>query len=568
MHKIRIGMGQTDPTVGDLAGNTAEVIHCIEKARSLGVDLLTFPELAITGYPPEVLLLKPQFIRQTQLSLAEIVEHSSDIVVVVGFVDGTGNGDIYDAAAIVCEKKVAGVYHKISLPCYGVFDESRYFRAGSGCPIFSVGGVGIGVVIGGDIHSTEPAIAQTCAEAQLLVNVAAFPYHIDNGCAMERMLVALARQNSVAIAYNNLVGGQDELIFDGGSLILNREGEILARGRQFERDLVIADVEVVEKHWSQAVVLTTLEEFPALAKPTLSTRPREQLTDVGEIYRALVLGTRDYVRKNGFQKVVIGLSGGVDSSLVATIAADALGPCNVVGVSMPSRYTSSSSKSDSEALAKNLGIEFMVIPIERAFVSYLEMLSECFQGAAPDVTEENIQARIRGNILFALSNKSGWMVLACSNKSETSTGYTTLYGDMAGGFIPLKDVPKTMVFELAEHKNHEAGREVIPLSVLGRAPSAELRANQKDTDSLPPYELLDPILKAYVEDDLSIAEIIGRGFEAEVVVKAARLVDKNEYKRRQAAPGIKITTRGFGQGRRLPITNGFEEQVNTVREVT
>jgi len=563
LRRIRIGMGQTDPTVGDLAGNTAEIIRCIEEARSLGVDLLTFPELAITGYPPEVLLLKPQFIKQTQLSLAEIVEHSSDMVVVVGFVDGGDNGDIYNAAAIVYEKKLAGVYHKISLPCYGVFDESRYFRAGSGCPIFSIGGVGIGVAIGGDIHGTEPVIAQACAEAQVLVNATAFPYHVENGCSIEGMLAARARQNSVAIAYNNLVGGQDELIFDGGSLIINREGEIVARGRQFERDLIVADLEVVEKHQSQAVVLTVSEEFPALAKPALPAKPREQLDNVGEIYSALVLGTRDYVRKNGFEKVVIGLSGGVDSSLVATIAVDALGPGNVVGVSMPSRYTSSSSKSDSEAVGKNLGIEFKVIPIEKAFGSYLEMLSESFKGTVPGVTEENIQARIRGNILFALSNKFGWLVLACSNKSEASTGYTTLYGDMAGGFIPLKDVPKTMVFELAQHRNREARREVIPLSVLARVPSAELRANQKDTDTLPPYELLDPILEAYVEDDLSIAEIVGRGFEREVVVKVARLVDKNEYKRRQAAPGIKITTRNFGQGRRLPVTNRFEEQVNT-----
>ena len=555
-------MGQTDPTVGDLVGNTAEIIHCIDQSRSLGVDLLVFPELAITGYPPEALLLRPEFVRQTQLSLAEITEHSADMVIVVGFVDGDENGDIYDAAAVVCDKKLVAVYHKISLPCYDVFDESRYFRAGSDCPIFTIGGVGIGVVIGGDIHGSEPAVAQACAEAEVLVNVGAFPYHVENGGSMEGMLAAKARQNSMAIAYNNLVGGQDEFVFPGRSLIINRAGEIIARGRQFGTDLVVADLEVVEKHRSQAVVLTVSGEFAALAKPALSVEQREDLDNIGEIYRALVLGTSDYVRKNGFEKVVIGLSGGVDSSLVATIAVDALGPGSVVGVSMPSRYTSSSSRSDSEVLAKNLGIEFRVIPIERAFALYLEMLSEPFRGTAPGVAEENIQARIRGNMLLALSNKFGWLVLACSNKSETSTGYTTLYGDMAGGFIPLKDVPKTMVFELARHRNHRAGTDVIPLSVLARVPSAELRANQKDTDTLPPYELLDPILEAYVEEDLSIAEIIGRGFEAEVVVKAARLVDKNEYKRRQAAPGIKITTRNFGQGRRLPVTNRFEEQVN------
>jgi len=563
LQKIRIALGQTDPTVGDLVGNTAEIIRCIDQSRSLGVDLLAFPELAITGYPPEALLLRTEFVRQTQLSLAKITEHSSDMVIVVGFVDGDDNGEIYDAVAVVWGKKLAAVYHKISLPCYGVFDESRYFRAGSSCPIFTIGGVGIGVAIGGDIHDTEPAVAQACAEAEVLVNVAAFPYHVENGGSMEGMLAAKARQNSMAIAYNNLVGGQDEFVFPGMSLIINRTGEIIARGRQFGTDLVVADLEVVGKQQGEAAVFAVSRESVLLEKPTLPAKLPEQLDSIGEIYRALVLGTSDYVRKNGFDKVVIGLSGGVDSSLVAAIAVDALGPSNVVGVSMPSRYTSSSSRSDSEVLARNLGIEFRVIPIEKAFALYLEMLSESFRGTAPGVAEENIQARIRGNVLLALSNKFGWLVLACSNKSETSTGYTTLYGDMAGGFIPLKDVPKTMVFELARHRNHQAGRDLIPLSVLARVPSAELRFNQKDTDTLPPYELLDPILEAYVEKDLSIADIVGRGFQAEVVVKAVRLVDKNEYKRRQAAPGIKITSRNFGQGRRLPITNRFEEGVNS-----
>jgi len=393
------------------------------------------------------------------------------------------------------------------------------------------------------------------------------------------MLTTRAADNVAIVAYNNLVGGQDELVFDGNSLIINQKGEIIARGRQFEEDLVVADLDVesvfrsqlhdprrrkeapwIKKGMEQAIKIEVSHEYPAAARPPLPPRQVEKLDEPGEKYQALVLGTRDYVHKNGFEKVVIGLSGGVDSSLVATVAVDALGADNVVGVSMPSRYSSPNSKSDAEALAKNLGIEFKVIPIEKAFSSYLETLAEPFKDTQPDVTEENIQARIRGNILFALSNKFGWLVLACSNKSETATGYATLYGDMAGGFIPLKDVPKTTVFELAKYKNHQAGKEVIPSSVLTKAPSAELRPDQKDTDTLPPYELLDPVLKAYVEDDLSVDQIAAMGFDREIVMRAVHLVDRNEYKRRQAAPGIKITPRDFGRDRRLPITNRFKDQ--------
>jgi NAD+ synthase (glutamine-hydrolysing) len=578
LHNIRFGIAQINSTVGDLSGNTRKIAEFIDRAKSLGVDLLTFPELAITGYPPEDLLLKPQFIKQNRESLDKIIEHSLGIAIVVGFVDS--DADIYNAAAVLYNKKLIGIYHKFYLPNYGVFDENRYFQAGKECPVFTIYGIGIGITICEDIwYETGPATVQASAGARLLVNISASPYHAGKGLSRERMLATRAADNVAIVAYNNLVGGQDELVFDGNSVIFSEKGEPIARGRQFEEDLVVADLDMesvfrsqlhdprrrketpwVKKELGRITKFEVSNEGPVVTKPPLPLRQVERLNEIAEIYQALVLGVRDYVRKNGFEKVVIGLSGGVDSSLVATIAADALGAENVIGISMPSRYSSPGSKSDAEALARNLGIEFRVIPIERAFSSYLETLAESFKGVQPDSTEENIQARIRGNILFALSNKFGWLVLACSNKSETATGYTTLYGDMAGGFIPLKDVPKTTVYKLAQYRNRQAGKEVILPAILTKAPSAELRPNQKDTDTLPPYDVLDPILKAYVEDDLAIDQIIAMGFDRDTVVRAARLVDKSEYKRRQTAPGIKITPRDFGRDRRLPITNRFGEE--------
>jgi NAD+ synthase (glutamine-hydrolysing) len=578
LHNIRFGIAQINSTVGDLNGNTRKIAEFIDRAKSLGVDLLTFPELAITGYPPEDLLLKPQFIKQNRESLDKIIEHSSGIAIVVGFVDS--DADIYNAAAVLYNKKLIGIYHKFYLPNYGVFDENRYFQAGKECPVFTIYGIGIGITICEDIwYETGPATVQASAGARLLVNISASPYHAGKGLSRERMLATRAADNVAIVAYNNLVGGQDELVFDGNSVIFSEKGEPIARGRQFEEDLVVADLDMesvfrsqlhdprrrketpwVKKELGRITKFEVSNEGPVVTKPPLPLRQVERLSEIAEIYQALVLGVRDYVRKNGFEKVVIGLSGGVDSSLVAAIAADALGAENVIGISMPSRYSSPGSKSDAEALARNLGIEFRVIPIERAFSAYSETLVEAFKGAQPDSTEENIQARIRGNILFALSNKFGWLVLACSNKSETATGYTTLYGDMAGGFIPLKDVPKTTVYKLAQYRNRQAGKEVILPAILTKAPSAELRPNQKDTDTLPPYDVLDPILKAYVEDDLAIDQIIAMGFDRGIVTKVARLVDRSEYKRRQTAPGIKITPRDFGRDRRLPITNRFGEE--------
>ena len=576
MHSIRIGIAQINSTVGDFSGNTKKIMQSIDQAKSFGVDLVTFPELAITGYPPEDLLLKPQFIKQNMESLNKIMEHSSGIVVVVGFVDS--DGDIYNAAAVLYDKKLVGVYHKFYLPNYGVFDENRYFQIGKECPVFIIYGIGMGITICEDMwYGAGPAIIQAYAGARVLINISASPYYAGKGLFREKMLATRASDSVAAVVHNNLVGGQDELVFDGNSLIINEKGELVARGKQFEEDFVIADLDVEsvlrsqlhdprlrkETPWvrEKLEAVTKIEvssEDPPIVRPSLPPRRIDRLDELAEIYQALVLGTRDYVHKNGFEKVVIGLSGGVDSSLVATIATDALRADNVIGVSMPSRYSSPESILDAEALARNLGIEFKLIHIDKAFSSYLETLAASFKDTQPDVTEENIQARIRGNILFALSNKFSWLVLACSNKSETATGYTTLYGDMAGGFIPLKDVPKTMVLELARYKNRQAGKDVIPSAILTKAPSAELRPDQKDTDTLPPYEVLDPVLKAYVEDDMTIDQIMARGFDRDIVTKVARLVDRSEYKRRQAAPGIKITTRDFGRDRRLPITNQFK----------
>ncbi len=578
MRNFRLGIAQINSTVGDFTGNTRKILEFIDLAKSLRVDLVTFPELAITGYPPEDLLLKPQFIKKNRESLDRIIDHSSGIATVVGFVDS--DSDIYNAAAVLQNNKLVGIYHKFYLPNYGVFDENRYFQAGKECPLFTIYGVGIGVTICEDIwYETGPATVQAYAGARLLVNISASPYHAGKGFSRERMLATRATDNVAIVAYNNLVGGQDELVFDGNSVVFNEQGEPIVRGKQFEEDLVVVDLDMesvfrsqlhdprrrketqwVKKELERVTRIEIPGEGPAAAKPPLPPRQVERLSEIAEIYQALVLGLRDYVHKNGFEKVVIGLSGGIDSSLVATIATDALGSGNVIGVSMPSRYSSSGSKSDARALARNLGIEFEVIPIERAFDSYLETLARPFKRAQPDATEENIQARIRGNILFALSNKFGWLVLACSNKSETATGYTTIYGDMAGGFIPLKDVPKTTVYRLAQYRNRQVGKAVIPSAVLTKAPSAELRPDQKDTDTLPPYDVLDPILKAYVEDDLAIDQIVAMGFDRDTVIGVARLVDRSEYKRRQAAPGIKITLRDFGRDRRLPITNRFREE--------
>jgi len=575
--RLRIGMAQMNATVGDFAGNRRKIMKAIEKARSSGVDILTFPELAICGYPPEDLLFKPQFIAENLKSLQKVVNASSGITLVLGFVDA--NQDIYNAAAVIHDGKLAGVYHKIFLPNYGVFDENRYFRAGSDCPIYTIAGTNIGINICEDIwYESGPATTQASSGAEVIINISASPYHFGKAGVRERMIESRAADNVAIIVFNNLIGGQDELVFDGNSLIVDEKGQLIARGRQFEEDLIIADLDVEnvfrtrlhdprwrqgllrykEEGWHPSDKITVSEEPFSTDKPPLPPRHVEVTGFPGEVYQALVLGTRDYILKNGFKKVLIGLSGGLDSSLVAAIAVDALGKSNVVGVAMPSRYSSRGSLSDAELLAKNLGARLLTIPIEKTFKAYLDTLAEAFRGTESGVAEENIQARIRGNILMAISNKFGWLVLTTGNKSEMATGYTTLYGDMAGGFAVIKDVPKTMAYELARYRNTLAGADLIPSSVIDKPPSAELRPDQADTDSLPAYEILDPILTAYVEEDKSIEQIMTTGVDEKIIRRAARLVDTSEYKRRQAPPGVKITPRAFGRDRRLPITNRFK----------
>ena len=572
---VRVALAQINSTVGDLDGNTARIIEFIDKSVAQGADIVVFPELAVSGYPPEDLLLRPRFIRENQSALRRIAEHTHGPLVVVGFVDS--DADVYNAAAIIHNGSIAGIYHKVFLPNYGVFDENRYFRAGHQCPVFNFGGIGIGVTICEDIwYEGGPASIQAAHGAEIILNLSASPYHRGKGDSRRQMLATRARDNVCVFAMCNLVGGQDELVFDGESMIVDEQGAMLAAGKPFEEDLVLADLQVEsvfrarlhDPRWRKTETFLlgqTLERTEVLldptscggVKPPLEPRTNLPIDTVGEVYKALVLGTADYVKKNGFLEVVIGLSGGIDSSLVACIACDAMGPQNVVGVCMPSRFTAAQSIEDAQSIAGNLGIRLLDIPMEPAYTAFLNMLESAFSGRQPDSTEENLQARIRGTILMSFSNKFRWLVLTTGNKSEMATGYTTLYGDMAGGFAVLKDVPKTLVYQLAHHRNTLGQKPVIPQSVIRRPPSAELRPNQKDSDSLPPYDVLDPILRLYVEDDRSVPQIIALGHDAKTVERTAQLVDRSEYKRRQAPPGIKITTRAFGRDRRLPITNGF-----------
>lgn len=575
MRRLRIGLAQINTTVGDLRGNVDRILAGIQRARKHQVDMVVFPELSIPGYPPEDLLLKPSFIEANRASLDELLPHTLGLTAVVGFVDV--DSDIYNAAAVLHDGRLAGVYHKSLLPNYAVFDEVRYFKAGEGFPLFELDGVVFGVSVCEDIwYPTGPPEEQAAVGAELLVNISASPYHLGKIQDRERMLATRATDNVAVVAFCNQVGGQDELIFDGSSVIINERGQVVARGQAFAEDFVVADLDMrsvfrqrlhdPRRRKGELAHRYRPDSVQRVRLPyTASSTSRLPVTPVvsplpsrlEEVYQALLLGTRDYVQKNGFQKVVIGLSGGVDSSLVATIAVDALGAENVVGVSMPSRYSSDHSLEDAEELAEALGIRYMRIGIGPAFQAYLEMLSEAFGGTESGVAEENLQARTRGNVLMALSNKFGWLVLTTGNKSEMAVGYATLYGDMAGGFAVIKDVPKTMVYELAAYRNHTPG-PVIPERVLTKAPSAELRPNQKDSDSLPKYADLDPILHAYVEEDRSLREMVAMGFDEAIVRQVVRMVDHNEYKRRQSPPGVRITARAFGKDRRLPITNKYQ----------
>ncbi|TMK54217.1 MAG: NAD+ synthase [Actinobacteria bacterium] len=540
MRELRVALAQVNPTVGDLSGNAALIKDYFARAFEGGADIVAFPELAITGYPPEDLLLKPSFVRQNLEIVRDLAKTLKGPAAVIGFVDHDKAGRLYNAAAVVAGGRVRGVYHKEELPNYGVFDEKRYFE---------------GVARNG---------------AEVVLNINASPYHRDKSFERQVLFRQRARDNKVFFLYVQTVGGQDELVFDGDSLAYAPDGRLLVRGAQFEEELVLVDIElpVKTRRIKRGAEVVQISKTSARKKPLLpERRARRGMDRVEEVYSALQLGTRDYIRKNGFTSVVMGLSGGIDSSLTAVIAADAIGAENVVGVAMPSEISSSESFEDAKELATNLGIQFDVLAIAGIQRAFMDALADPFAGTKPGLAEENLQARIRGTILMALSNKFGHLVLTTGNKSEMATGYSTLYGDMAGGFAVLKDVPKTLVYELSAWRN-SYGLAAIPDRVFTKPPSAELRLGQTDQDELPPYDELDPILSAYVEEDRSIREMIALGYDEKTVRKVVEMVDRSEYKRRQAPPGVKITARAFGKDRRLPITNRFRQPVEVPERVT
>jgi NAD+ synthase (glutamine-hydrolysing) len=559
---LRVGLAQINTTVGDLEGNVRKVIEYVERARELGVDIVSFPELTVTGYPPEDLLLRAAFVKDNVEALHSMVEGCRGITAVVGFADLVGS-DIFNAAAVIHDGRLEHVYHKQRLPNYGVFDEMRYFREGAEFPVYTVAGVEAGVNICEDIwYPGDPTETQAKAGARAIVNINGSPYHAGKRRFREEMLSERARAYDVYVCYTNQVGGQDELVFDGGSMVLSPSGELVARAAMFEEELLVCDVELEQgtgnREQGEQIQRFALSEAPFLPnRLAVEERIVPELDHEAEVFGALVLGTGDYLHKTGFEKALIALSGGIDSSLVAAIAVDALGAENVYGVSMPSRYSSEGSIKDAKELAENLGIEFRIIPIEPAHRAFEEMLAPAFEGTPPGVAEENLQSRIRANVILALSNKFGWIVLTTGNKSELATGYATLAGDMVGGFAVIKDVPKTLVYKLSRWRNVQGESPVIPESVLVKAPSAELRPGQLDQDSLPPYEVLDPILEQYVEHDRGVQEIVAMGYDYATVVRVAQMVDRNEYKRRQAPPGVKITPKAFGRDRRLPLASRY-----------
>jgi NAD+ synthase (glutamine-hydrolysing) len=550
---MRVALAQIDPTVGDIDGNAAKVAEWIGHANGEGADLTIFPELCVPGYPAEDLYLKRHFIEANRRAVEELARGTSGTVALVGFAEPAAGGDFrhaHNALAVLADGEVKGVYRKNRLPNYAVFDEQRYFVPGVEGKTIEVAGARVGLTICEDVWDEgPPASTEVAGRAELIANPSGSPYHRGKGREREEMFAARARAYGAHFAFCNLVGGQDELVFDGQSLAVDPAGELIARAAQFEEELLVFDI------------------------PGNAGRVADPLSDLSEVYAALVIGLRDYVRKNGFRHVGIALSGGIDSALVALLAVDAVGPENVSCVVMPSPHSSAETQDDARAIAANLGCETIEIPIEPAMAAYESSLAESFaeeggvtaqplphdpaRPSPADLAAENIQARIRGNLMMALSNRHGWLVLTTGNKSEMSVGYATLYGDMAGGFAVIKDVPKTLVYELTRHRNAEAGRELVPASVLERPPSAELRPDQRDEDSLPPYELLDRILEAYVERDQGREEMIAAGMPAAIVDEVIRMVDRSEYKRRQAAPGIRITPKAFGRDRRLPITNRF-----------
>jgi NAD+ synthase (glutamine-hydrolysing) len=569
---LRIALSQCNSVLGDIEGNEAKIAAAIDAARDAGAQLVCFPELALTGYPPEDLLLKEHFLADTRAALERLAAEATHIVAVVGYPERAE--DVHNSAAVLADGKIAASYRKLHLPNYGVFDELRYFQPGERGATIEVDGVTVGLTICEDIWQPGPPLSdEALSGARVIVNLSASPYHAGKGVARERMIQQRARDELTAVAFCALVGGQDELVFDGHSLVVDHEGTVLARAPQFQEGLLVADVDPVTV--GSARLRDTRRRAPAAAahgsvdqlgsfkvgrrgdaapvQPAIAELPEA----VEEVYGALVLGTSDYVRKNGFKHVVLGLSGGVDSTLVSLIAVDALGPECVTCVTMPSPYSSEGTRSDAHRLAENLGVELLELSIEPMMRAFDTTLSDVFAGRESDITEENLQARIRGNLLMALSNKFGWLVLTTGNKSEMSVGYSTLYGDSAGGFAVIKDVPKLLVYRLARHRDARAGGGLVPPELFTRPPSAELRPDQRDDESLPPYEVLDAILEGFVEHDLGREQLIARGLAPDDVDRVIRLVDRAEYKRRQQPPGIKITTRAFGRDRRMPITNRY-----------
>ena len=579
---FRLALAQINPTVGDIAGNMAKIIEYVERAREVRADLVAFPELAITGYPPEDLLFKPSFLQDNLAAMAKVAAASQGIAVLVGYVGV--DPDISNAAGLAYDGELVDTYRKMYLPNYGVFDEDRYFRKGDTCPVYVINGVRVGVGICEDIwYPVGPMAVQREAGAELVININASPFHAGKGEHREKMIATRAADNELFVAYLNAVGGQDELVFDGASTVYDMSGSLMARAAAFREELLITDLAIEAVFSSRLRDPRPRKENPTILREIGASKlihvsdvgaqalfnkrvpphvkpPSPMLGSVEEVYRALVLGTHDYLAKTGFSKAVIGLSGGVDSALTATVAVDALGSNNVVGVAMPSRYSSEGSISDALDLAGNLGIELLTVPIEPAHIAFADMLEPYFRDTEPNVAEENVQSRIRGNVLMTLSNKFGWIVLTTGNKSEMAMGYATLYGDMAGGFAVLKDVPKTLVYQLCEWRNkHGEPKNPISSAIITKPPSAELKEGQIDQDSLPPYDLLDPVVKAYVEEDISYEEMVAKGFDPKIVSQVISNVDRNEYKRRQAPPGVKITPRAFGKDRRLPIVNRYRQ---------
>ncbi len=572
--KIRVGLAQVNPTVGDLRGNAALVRWHIAEAKKRGVQLLAFPELVLCGYPPEDLLLKPAFLRDCDRELHSLARASRGIAVIVGCPERPGRrqGPLYNSAFLLYKGKVASSYRKINLPNYGVFDEKRYFTAGSSATVLDFAGTKVGLNICEDVWVDDGPIGCQAGAggAGIIINISASPYHRRKGPERERLMQKRARENDVWLCYINLLGGQDELLFDGSSVICSPRGETVARAAPFREEMIIADVPARKRAGkagrgaSCASITVETVDLPGLPNKKAAPLPRRKRSGqpgpVEEIYDALVMGTRDYILKNGFSGVVLGLSGGIDSALTASIAVDAVGPDSVHCVTMPSGFTSSGTLGDARRLAENLRVDLFEYSVSEIFDSYRDLLRPAVPKKGIGVTEENIQARIRGNILMALSNRFGWLVLATGNKSEIAVGYCTLYGDMVGGFAVLKDVPKTLVYALSRWRNREAGRAIIPASTIRRRPSAELRPDQADEDSLPPYPVLDRIIELYVEGDLSASEIVAAGIDRATVRRVIRMIDFSEYKRRQGPPGIKITPKAFGRDRRLPITNRYRPE--------